>query len=505
MQTLEEIKDRPKKLEQAVDLIDRYALRVGELLRSDKHSKIVHDAAFSLLTILVQLLACLLRSFSRSDLRVVLADAVTQALGETPEFDQLCDDLKRAADALFQDVGLQGYVDLKLAEKQRRITLIKEWLCHSLDDSNGELDIRREERKGTKLWVDDLDSFQSWLSNGGKLWIHGGPGVGKSVLSAYAFDKLLKRECADAAVLTFFASWRNERLRSVPSLIRTLSAQLLLHEDSLGDSERVLSMLESLKNKSSVKLNDHRPENAAILLRRLVLDPARDTKTDLIILLDGLDELMHDHEPALDAILESLVKNLDCSLLVTSRPSVGKSKHLESQAVTAYSIQPGSNYVDLEEYLQRRLKSDTALQKAFSRLEVDLFEILVRRADGNFRWLVVVANILSSAADKGRPISRQLVDKLPDELSALYTFAIAQIDKEDLGMALIVIAIVLAVTATHAVKFPFLGVTVKVTTSDISTIIQSVVSSSVDSDIDRFIRINCCAFIQRIGGDSTLR
>lgn len=111
MQCLEEMQERPQKLVDALDWIDRYALRVSELLRSDLHGKIVNEVAFSLLTALVKLLIFVLRSFSSSGIRVATEVAFDQAFGKTSEFDQLVSDLKQAGDELVQGISMQAYVD----------------------------------------------------------------------------------------------------------------------------------------------------------------------------------------------------------------------------------------------------------------------------------------------------------------------------------------------------------------------------------------------------------
>jgi len=174
--------------------------------------------------------------------------------------------------------------------------------------------------------------------------------------------------------------------------------------------------------------------------------------------------------------------------LVTSRPSVGKNSHLNSAAVVQCEIERADNKADMEAYLTRKLQTNTVLSEAVGQLDADFRPRLLDRAEGNFRWLSIVIDVLNSDAEVGRILTLDRLNVIPAKLSDLYTLALDQTDKEDLPCALAIIALVL----------PLGSVPISVAEATLSPRFRI-------SNLRSFARINCCAFLQRDEKDASFR
>ena len=84
--------------------------------------------------------------------------------------------------------------------------------------------------KGTCLWANSHHPFPEWLADdtaSGLLWIYGGPGTGKTVLTASLIEFIIKRKSEDIPVLYFFcnAKGNDEHKKSSVALTRSLLFQ----------------------------------------------------------------------------------------------------------------------------------------------------------------------------------------------------------------------------------------------------------------------------------------
>jgi hypothetical protein len=115
-------------------------------------------------------------------------------------------------------------------------TLVSKELCEclkSLNESDYESYRDKRHRKrhvGTCSWIFSNTDYRYWLENddGPVVWIHGGPGFGKSVLSA-VLSKELKHICFDqeCSVAYFFYDDKDIHLKTSTALLTNVLAQLL--------------------------------------------------------------------------------------------------------------------------------------------------------------------------------------------------------------------------------------------------------------------------------------
>jgi len=82
----------------------------------------------------------------------------------------------------------------------------------------------------TCTWLLEDLRYIEWVGNESKttLWIHGGPGCGKSVLSAFLSEELCRSSSLKCyLVIYFFCDDKDERLRSGQKVLTNLLAQIL--------------------------------------------------------------------------------------------------------------------------------------------------------------------------------------------------------------------------------------------------------------------------------------
>src|SRR3984957_12996125 len=88
---------------------------------------------------------------------------------------------------------------------------------------------------GTLKWVLHNELVSSWISKeeSSLIWVRGSPGQGKTVLSKFILDHLeeLAKSHKSVKVIYFFFSDRDERFRTVSSILRSLLKQLLTTSD----------------------------------------------------------------------------------------------------------------------------------------------------------------------------------------------------------------------------------------------------------------------------------
>jgi hypothetical protein len=82
---------------------------------------------------------------------------------------------------------------------------------------------------GTCEWVCDSPAYQAWFAKESPLlWISGGPGKGKTVLSLFLTEQIkLFCEESGSGLLYFFCRFQHEQYNSPTKLLRSLAYQLL--------------------------------------------------------------------------------------------------------------------------------------------------------------------------------------------------------------------------------------------------------------------------------------
>ncbi|KAM6522007.1 hypothetical protein FALCPG4_011701 [Fusarium falciforme] len=294
------------------------------------------------------------------------------------------------------------------------------------------------ERQGGQLfegacqWIYDNAEFQQWVNGTDppSLWLHGGPGKGKSMLLCSVINHLLK--WAEGTLDDFHPS-------------RLVTYSFFSDPDGVYEASFVLaSLLYGLvKQQPSYlrrvsKVYDHENKypfqgrRSFTALESILEDMLRDaTGTRVVLVVDALDECKTDLDRLLDLILRtSSIQNV--RWLVSSRglrtiyqefdPAKSKIRKLNLDQTG------GDTQQAVKAYIHHQMGRLHSLRISEEKRE-DLRNRLLRKADGTFLWLSIVMAELENVASWDID---DVVDGLPDDLESLYVKLLQNL-LEDLG------------------------------------------------------------------------
>jgi WD40 repeat protein len=199
-------------------------------------------------------------------------------------------------------------------------------------------------------WV--FAAIDAWLADPEPphrvFWIKGGPGVGKTALSAVLANRRL--EVAAMHLCKFGHKQKGDPRHVVLSLAYQLSTQLPDYEAAL-----------LAQNLDSVPGDD-----ARTLFDNLIVQPltsqARPNRT-VVLLIDALDEAAGDHgfNPLAGFIASEFAKTPDwMRLIVTSRPDPSVTGPLQALRPFEFDTDIEENRADIRAYLKRELRHNLA-------------------------------------------------------------------------------------------------------------------------------------------------
>ena len=142
---------------------------------------------------------------------------------------------------------------------------------------------------GTGLWFLECQEFKKWQeTDHGKLWIHGIPGAGKTVLVSLVINTLLGALQKENVLAYFYCDYKEAATHHLSNILRSIAKQIALQDLSL----KAFAKLEEYYNKryqykdpdSSTKEDD---------LRNLIKEMTK-SFNHVVIIIDGLDECAED-------------------------------------------------------------------------------------------------------------------------------------------------------------------------------------------------------------------
>lgn len=280
--------------------------------------------------------------------------------------------------------------------------------------------------------------FDKWLRESTGIWfIEGKPGSGKSSLMRFIRDNLqedgnahhLLSEWARGASTTvlsffFFRPAPSKLAKSFEGLWRSLCVQILDHDPSL-----LSGVVNDHNAPQSLQRALSKDQILPVTLRKEALETwffylLRSTRSNVLILLDGLDEFQEfeggdeGHESLLEKV-QSIDKNYPHVKLICSARPDKPFKHALRQG--PYFQLQEVNFPDIAKSTIATLRGTAAFFLA---------QEIISRADGVFLWAHVVANDLAKAAKANASPSKleERLDHFPRRMNELFSFLIARQD-----------------------------------------------------------------------------
>ncbi|KAK4144471.1 uncharacterized protein C8A04DRAFT_36713 [Dichotomopilus funicola] len=281
---------------------------------------------------------------------------------------------------------------------------------------------------GTCGWVLKTPKISLWLQKrreNAMLWLQGGPGTGKSVLSTQLINYM---KVAKMLVIHHFCTYSYPSSISYEQILRSFLLQLVRGDDDLVAHVYNECVLE--KKSPTVSTLEHLLQ---VLLGSLSSGPCQ--AEHIWILLDGLDECDTDKQARMLSLLNQVVSKSSsestiCKVLVSSRPTRSLAKRLGKKQTLSLSDEKVALFEAIRQYASQRLQS---LHHKFSQLDIgpdELGEIehgVARKADGMFLYARLVLDYLATNIFFSGEEVKTSIGHMPDKLSDFYRRILTQI------------------------------------------------------------------------------
>ncbi|KAL9622121.1 MAG: hypothetical protein Q9160_003464 [Pyrenula sp. 1 TL-2023] len=309
----------------------------------------------------------------------------------------------------------------RLAEEQRRRLL--KWL-KAPDDQNRYETILQYHHPGTCDWAIGLEGVQAWLSPQRDaarcLWIHGPAGFGKTFISAWIVQHLIKEH--QGSVVHFFCSADEEILRSPYSILRSWLAQMLVQDYRASDLIEAYSKARMSKGQPPTHLD----------LWQLFSEIAR-ILPECVFVLDGFDECdhidagihYHTRDPR-SKFLQDLITYLSktkCRLLAISRDvpdirlQIGKSSAASNtMLMSEYAITARDTSSDVKLFSESMINHK--LPKKPETLRTEIVERAAEKCEGMFLWIKLLEHEISPGQSSKEIL--EAVSEMPTRISEAY-------------------------------------------------------------------------------------
>ncbi|KAL7941233.1 hypothetical protein V8C42DRAFT_335705 [Trichoderma barbatum] len=275
---------------------------------------------------------------------------------------------------------------------------------------------------GTCEWIRENEAYKSWLDgNDNCLWICGGPGKGKTMLSIFLTEELESDRSRDITLFFFCINGDKDR-NNATAVLRGLAYQLLTKDPNL--SKYVSSYFETSKTSKNTLSS---PATLWMMFTELLQAPELGT---VYCVLDGLDECD-------EASIENLIRQFRdfYSASEDARRTTRNFKlTIVSRKVNGLHIFPqvrldpdNENRIneDIKQFISIRMQELSHLSGFNDGFRRDIEDTLLSRSEGTFLWVGFVMYELLNRATCEEVIN--VLESLPRGLPAMYSRMLKQI------------------------------------------------------------------------------
>jgi hypothetical protein len=291
-------------------------------------------------------------------------------------------------------------------------------------------DILNDTMLGSCQWLDRSSEFIAWWA-GHKplLWIHGGPGVGKSFLASKIIGKLLERqdtksvESSSEIAGYFFCRISDESSRYLTAILKTIAWQVAVKAPEFADIVDKWTLTQDVDDSRS--------------LWQDLLVPFFTTATPgqaIWIVLDGLDEAFAiEQEKLLKCLAQIYVGSRRTTLprihvVLISRDSL-RGPLLEHSLTSVPEIDVASNKTgrDVSRYVSQRLEKAPVFKHS-AKFRVEMVERLCQKADGLWVWARLAVDALLTCRSRSR--AQQVLQDMPKGIPNMLQHELVRLSKE---------------------------------------------------------------------------
>ncbi|MCJ1472736.1 hypothetical protein MMC13_001385 [Lambiella insularis] len=355
------------------------------------------------------------------------------------ELDLLCVDAHQEAqlaitNALLKNIGRYQQVldNLSEAERQRQRVELKNQKVMELERAKGRFlkwlrhvpaaedlhKLRKEQLDGTCEWIANDELISSWLGMGSMrsslLWISGGPGTGKTILSAHIIGEIQHRH----PIAYFFCKSDDQRKQTTTAVLQNWIWQLV--HDSPVLPESITSPSDEYQAPSHLVLS-----NTMLALQQYL------RRSYLVV--DGLDECIDDVSDFLQCCQ---VLSEKWSVLIISRDVVNIQKALSNGLFNHKALTTEDNKMDIQGLIAHKAigiqdtkqdidtfvnqkTEELAVSKSWQAMEKGIANVLSKNAEGMFLWVRLVLDFLLEDTTLEADVEEAL-GSIPSDLNGFY-------------------------------------------------------------------------------------
>ena len=365
------------------------------------------------------------------------------------------------------------------------------FLTDPRDDREQLIQAKGSRVDGTCEWIKSNRLYTSWLDSQSQLlWLSGGPGKGKTMLSIFLAEELerIAKHSPNVSLLQYFCDNKDEKRKTAVTVVRGLIFQLLQSRRKLFDY-----ILPGFKIQKESLFTDSSFETLWRIFKSMVCDPILGTT---YCVLDGLDEC---DEASLELLLRKFATLLSAksnessachlNLIIVSRDLPDCIPELLS-SFPRIRLDPDADTEvndDIHRFIENKVKDLSEHRQYPESLRVHVKEVFQDRAQGTFLWVGIVAKALKKY--KASEVENAL-DYFPSGLDEVYARMLLQIDVDRRKIAANILRwVVMAVRP--------------LTLSELGIAIETAVRPSAIFSCDEVIRdqVSCCGYFLTIKED----
>lgn len=306
------------------------------------------------------------------------------------------------------------------------------FLTDPLNDRDQLLRLKGSRVDGTCEWILTNEMYVSWRhSRSSLLWISGGPGKGKTMLSIFLtqhFEHMAIKN-SNINLLQYFCDNKDEKRRNATAVIRSLILQLLQVKPELHKY-----ILPSYKVQKQNLFSSSSFDTLWRAFEGMVRDPITGTA---YCILDGLDEC---EESSAELLLEKFQKlfippsTCYLNLIILSRdfPDIFQQTLMPFARIRLDPDADAEVYGDIDRFIATKVDELALLQRYPEQLRETVKAVFRDRAQGTFLWVGIVAQVL-------RKVKKSEVEatlkKFPRGLNGMYGRMLLQIEQDQRDIA----------------------------------------------------------------------
>ncbi|OQE28318.1 hypothetical protein PENSTE_c003G00398 [Penicillium steckii] len=282
--------------------------------------------------------------------------------------------------------------------------------------------VKGERATGTCEWIRENETYISWLKGDLPcIWISGGPGQGKTMLSLFLIEELEEgAQESDDLVLSYICNHQDEKRNSAVAIMRSFIYQILTKRPNLFDHVR--SSFESQEKTALVLGSFQTLWKIFTVLLGFYAYPVS-------CVLDGLDECDDESVRQLtrnltDYFSSETTKSSNFNLVIVSRFLAGLNTFVQVRLDPDNNAHTNS---DIQKFVSRKLEGLEIAVPGFRKIKRKVGETLLERAEGTFLWVGFVTDQLSQKTTCTQ-ISDAL-DTMSKGLPAIYSRILSKTEK----------------------------------------------------------------------------